>query len=380
MDNISINIILLVEIIILILFLFLFTKFTLIIIIILILIYLYLQFSKNPATKIDPNTKFQSIEYYPSFTTTYHLVNKKMFKIGKNDILVKTFYASINPLDYKINYNIIPFYRYFVYLGIGFDIVGQVIEIGNNIKNIKIGDYIYGKSESGSLSEYSICSEKYVVNINNISNNSQKLIQIAGLPLVGVTALQCLKFFNNIENKDVLIVGASGGVGHIAIQLCKYLKANKIYGVCSSKNFNLIQKFTQNLVDYGSDLQSQFNQQNFDLIFDTVSSFEDGDKQKVYNKFLKENGCYIKINSDSILEFGKGILNSYCHINFERKNNHVHLLKWNLKDLEQLYNIFNEEQLTIFTDIYQFSLENVNEGFNKLKSRRTTGKIIYEFK
>ena len=163
MDNISINIILLVEIIILILFLFLFTKFTLIIIIILILIYLYLQFSKNPATKIDPNTKFQSIEYYPSFTTTYHLVNKKMFKIGKNDILVKTFYASINPLDYKINYNIIPFYRYFVYLGIGFDIVGQVIEIGNNIKNIKIGDYIYGKSESGSLSEYSICSEKYVI-------------------------------------------------------------------------------------------------------------------------------------------------------------------------------------------------------------------------
>ena len=379
MDNISINIILLIEIIVLILFLFLFTKFTLIVIIILILFYIYLYFSKNPTTKIDPNTKFQSIEYYPSFTNTYHLINKKMFKIGKNDILIKTFYASINPVDYKLNYNIIPFYRYFVYLGVGYDIVGQVIEIGNNVKNFKIGDYIYGKSESGSLSEYSICSEKYIVNINNISNNSQKLIQIAGLPLVGVTALQCLQYFNKIENKDILIIGASGGVGHIAIQLCKYLKANKIYGVCSSKNFSLIQKYTENLIDYGSDLQSQFNQQKFDLIFDTVSSFEDGDKQKVYNKYLNENGCYIKINSDNILEFFKGILNSNCHINFERKNNHVHLLKWNLKDLTILYNIFNEGHLTVSTDIYQFNLENIKEGYNKLKSRRTKGKIIYEF-
>jgi len=379
MDNISINIILLIEIIILIIFLFFFTKFTLIIIILLILLYLYLHFSKNPPTKIDANTKFQSIEYYPSFTTTFHLIHKKMFKIGKNDILVKTHYAAINPVDYKVNYNLIPFVRYFVYLGMGHDIVGEVIEIGNNIKNIKIGDLIFGKSESGSLSEYSICSEKYVVNINDISNEPKKLKQIAGLPLVGGTALQSLQYFNDVSNKDVLIIGASGGVGNVAIQLCKYFKANKIYGVCSSKNFNLIQKYTENCVDYGSDLQSQFNEQTFDLIFDTVSSFEDGDKQKVYNKYLKENGYYIKINSDSILEFGKGILNTYCKINFERKNNHVHLLKWNLNDLQLLYKIFNEGQLEIIVNEYQFNLENVKEGINKLKSRRTTGKIIYEF-
>ena len=322
--------------------------------------------------------------------------------ITKDDeLLIKVHAASLNPVDYKILYTRIPFYRWFIFpnLGIGKDFSGEVIKVGDKVTKYRVGDAVFGFSTMGSLQEYTIAKESWI----HIIPDRVKFEQAASAPLAGCTSYQALSYYiiNNNENiynefgsdpdlsgKNVLVIGASGGCGHFAIQIAKFLNANEVYGVCSQENCEIIKNlgvcedvFAYDSMDFEQNLENVLGkdgQQKIDLILDTVSSREDGDVGKMYMKYLKEDGKYVALNSSSIFRFCAGLTRCIIpKLNLEGKVNHVHFLnRDDIKGLDVLSKMMDQGKIIFFTNGVYFEPQAIEEAIKILKSRRTKGKLV----
>lgn len=156
--------------------------------------------------------------------------------------------------------------------------------------------------------------------------------------------------------------------------------ARKVTGVCSKNNVEFVRSLgADSIIDYSDPEylnKLENSHEKFDLIYDTVTSPDDSNQEIIFKRFLNENGNVIAINavpSDWIKAFASKIYN------VERSNYHLLLLSWNTADLEQLANLSNEDRLKVeIADTYRLDLNQVNFAFEKLKGRRTRGKIAFE--
>lgn len=304
--------------------------------------------------------------------------NCRIPHIAEEEILVKVYSASLNPVDFKFVCCKVPFFRWFHdHEGIGSDFTGKVVMIGANVTQFKEGDEVFGFSRDGGLQEYTRCLEKDIAKKpNNVSFN-----QAAALTLAGCTSYQALTWFFPIQGKTVLIIGASGGTGHYAVQLAKYLKAAQVYGVCSSSKSDFVRYLgADKVIEYDKkDYLNDFGDVKFDLIYDTVTSANDANQETLYRQYLKEGGKYVAINSGSKLEFFIGMICSVFNISaFERKDYHLHLLRWNQQDTALMGKIASEGKLTATIEVMTFEKKSIETAFEALKKRRTKGKIVFE--
>lgn len=127
----------------------------------------------------------------------------------------------------------------------------------------------------GGLAEYIVADANLIAH----KPKSLSLIESAALPLVGLTAWEGLITYANVQrDQTVLVHGGTGGVGHIAIQLAKYLGA-KVYTTVSSPNKMEIAKQlgADFVIDYkNTEVQSYVNQYTqgagFEVIFDIIGT------------------------------------------------------------------------------------------------------------
>ena len=324
--------------------------------------------------------------------------------IKGDELLIKVHSASLNPMDYKFIYTRIPFYRWLLFpnLGIGKDFSGEVVKVGKTITKFKVGDNVFGFATMGTFQEYTIAKEQWI----HLMPEKVQFNQAASLPLVGCVSYQALMYFyrnnNNADNiygeldfepdlsgKNILVIGASGGCGHIAIQMAKFLNANEVYGVCSNENVDIIKNigvcedvFAYDSLDFEKTLESVLITKNddkkLDLILDTVSSPEAGDIGKKYLQYLKEDGKYVALNSSSYLKFCAGLIKSFIpKLNIEKKGAHIHMLNRNdSKGLEILSNMISQGKITFFINDVFFEYQAIEEALKILKSRKTRGKLV----
>lgn len=119
---------------------------------------------------------------------------------------------------------------------LGTDGAGTVAAVGEKVKEIKEGDRVYaaelGNPKGGFYAEYA------VVKADNASliPNDLKVEQAAVLASDGVTALNGLEDVLRLQpDESVMIYGASGGIGHLAVQLAKRLGA-RVFAVASGED------------------------------------------------------------------------------------------------------------------------------------------------
>ena len=148
------------------------------------------------------------------------------------------------------------------------------------------GDEVFGTSKgAGGFAEYLCAAEDLIL----IKPPNVSFEDAASVPAVGVTALQGLQQYGEIQSsQNVLINGASGGVGTNAVQIAKSLGAN-VTGVCSTANLDMVRSIgADEVIDYTKNDFTQ-TEQRYDLIFDAVakSSFSD------CKPILKPNGKYV---------------------------------------------------------------------------------------
>jgi len=142
-----------------------------------------------------------------------------------HNLLVKVQAVSVNPVDFKIRQNSAKGTILETPKIIGWDAVGIVEAIGDQVSLFKVGDEVYYAGDitkSGSNAEYQLIDERIV----GKKPKSLTIEQAAAIPLTGLTAWEIL--FDRIridpekdKGKTILIIGGAGGVGSIAIQLAK---------------------------------------------------------------------------------------------------------------------------------------------------------------
>ena len=313
--------------------------------------------------------------------STMHETTQPLPKLKPNQVLVSVQAASINPIDYKLNVSLIPFVRWFISFTVGRDIAGVVLERGSNITHFKEGDRVFGCGESGALAQFAVCNENKIA---LIPDDSILMEDIVGTGLAGCTALQSILWFYNKEDlhsKHVFVIGGSGGVGSQVIQMLKYYNTQLVWGVCSNKNVEYVKSICDKAIDYTQGVALQIAQQKFDLIIDTVTSMEDENQREKYEQFLYDNGKYVQINGSSA-EFTLGILDSYVFGAqvVEKKNFHLHVFHYCRRDLQEIAKMVRENKLKVKKEVVKFNEDEVNKAFDKLKSRRMVGKVVFDIK
>ena len=187
-----------------------------------------------------------------------------------DEILVRVHAASVNPLDWHY----LEGTPYMVRMDGGFgkpedprlgvDFSGTVEAVGKGVTRFKPGDEVFG-GKFGALAEYVAVREERAVALKpaNISHE-----QAAAVAIAAITALQGLRDKGHLRaGQNVLVNGASGGVGTFAVQIAKSFGAN-VTGVCSTKNVELVRSIgADHVIDY---TRADFadGRQRYDLILD----------------------------------------------------------------------------------------------------------------
>jgi len=193
---------------------------------------------------------------------------------GDNEVLIKIYAASANPLDWH-SMRGAPFLAR-VEFGIqkprdprlGADVAGRVEAVGKNVTQFQIGDEVFGDIFKGSFAEYACTNEKLLA--AKPANTSFEAA--AAVPVAALTALQGLRDKGQIRSgQKVLINGASGGVGTFAVQIAKSY-GTEVTGVCSTRNLDLVRSIgADHVIDYTKEDFTN-NGQRYDLIFDTIGN------------------------------------------------------------------------------------------------------------
>jgi NADPH:quinone reductase-like Zn-dependent oxidoreductase len=210
-----------------------------------------------------------------------------------DEILLKVVAASVNRTD-SHGLRGTPFMARIVLGGLrkpktkilGYDFAGRVDKIGKEISEFHPGDEVFGTDKgAGGFAEY-LCTTPDLLLIKppNVSFEDA-----ATVPAVGITALQGLQKHGNLQSgQDVLINGASGGVGTYAVQIAKSL-GGTVTGVCSTTNLDMVRSIgVEEVIDYSQE-DFTLKEEKYDLIFDTVAKRSFSECKPI----LKSNGRYV---------------------------------------------------------------------------------------
>jgi len=166
---------------------------------------------------------------------------------------------------------------------LGTDVAGQVEAVGKNVTQFKAGDEVFGVARP-SLAEYACARERALV----VKPANVTFEQAGSVAWAGFTALQGLRLGNIQPGQKVLINGAAGGVGTLAVQIAKSLGA-EVTGVCSTKKMDLVRSLgADHVIDYTKEDFTK-GDQRYDVIFDNVQNHSFSDRRRV----LTPNGVCV---------------------------------------------------------------------------------------
>ncbi|MBT8092396.1 MAG: NAD(P)-dependent alcohol dehydrogenase [Gammaproteobacteria bacterium] len=210
-----------------------------------------------------------------------------------NEVLVRVVAASINPLDWHFVRGEPYFMRLMSGLGspavtrLGVDFAGTVEAVGENVTRFGPGDDVFG-GKRGAFAEYVVVAEDGPL-VKKPADVTFE--QAASTPVAALTALQALRDEGQLQpGQNVLINGASGGVGTFAVQIAKSMEAN-VTGVNSTRNVEMVLSLGADQVfDYTKEDYTESEQQ-FDLIIDMVGNHSPLKNRKV----LKPDGRYVMV-------------------------------------------------------------------------------------
>lgn len=214
-------------------------------------------------------------------------------ELGADQVLVKVAATSINPIDWKLREGYLKqMFPWSFPIILGWDVAGEIVEVGQKVKDYHVGDRIFARPETtrfGTYADYTIVDSNFLAPVPE----SIAFTEAAAVPLAGLTALQALFDHGSLKaGEKVLIHAGAGGVGTYAIQLAKNAGAYVIT-TASPRNHELVKKLgADEVIDYHTtDFEEVLT--DIDLVFDTMG----GEIQKKSFSVLKEHGRLISVLS-----------------------------------------------------------------------------------
>ncbi|WP_215190148.1 NAD(P)-dependent alcohol dehydrogenase [Exiguobacterium sp. s6] len=172
---------------------------------------------------------------------------------------------------------------------LGVVLAGEIVETGSRVEDLKVGDRVYALTgmRFGGYAEYACfkankCVERMPTNAS--------FIEAASLPFGGTTALHFLRKVNIEQAKTVLIYGAAGAVGSMAVQIAKHYGAH-VTAVCRERNFELVTSLGADVViDYTIDGYDE-KLTTYDAVFDAAGKID----KRLARKHVAEHGKFSSV-------------------------------------------------------------------------------------
>lgn len=242
---------------------------------------------------------------------------------------------------------------------------GEIVNIGNGIADYSIGERVCGLHKQGSLSEYIYVKEKsqiYKIPENMTYETSVSLL------FGGSAALFFLKkWLRNDKKKWVLINGASGEVGLMALQIIKAFGHHATV-VSSTRNFNMLGKHgADKFIDYKTeDVYSTLDQ--FDVVFDAVGKL---DSQKAI-RFIPNDSYFVTT------QIGLNLIGSMIKsFIFRQTKIKIGVAPFKKNDVETLFDLYSVGSIRTLIDS-RYEVKDINEAYLRVRSGMKTGTVIVD--
>ena len=300
-------------------------------------------------------------------------------------VLIRVRAAGLNPVDYKIREGKLrAINRYRLPVILGNELAGDVELPGAGVSGFSKGDRVYArvaKDRLGAFAEYA-CVEADLI---AMMPHSCSYEQAAGVPLAGLTALQCLLDELGVKpGMKLLITGGAGGVGCFAIPLAKWLGA-EVTTTASPRGADLVRELGADaVIDYTSENLGDYARR-FDGALDLVG----GDLQQVFNSVVS-GGQVVSIAAmpeprTAELDLNKGwqLRTLFWLISYRlRKQAAQAGVHYRYKfmhpsgaELAELTQLIDAGTLPVKID-RSFPFEQIDQAFAYLESGRAKGKVV----
>ncbi|MFI6511322.1 NAD(P)-dependent alcohol dehydrogenase [Streptosporangium sp. NPDC050855] len=193
---------------------------------------------------------------------------------GEDEVLIRVHAASVNHADHAVMTGV-PYLGRLAFGPLrpkvairGRDVAGRVVAVGGGVRHLRPGDEVYAEAETGTFAEYvAVPADRVAVKPATLTFE-----EAATVPLAGGTALQGLRDRGELQpGQKVLINGASGGVGTLAVQIARALGA-EVTGVCGTRNVDLVRSLgADHVVDYRREDFTR-GDRRYDLILDLAGN------------------------------------------------------------------------------------------------------------
>lgn len=299
-----------------------------------------------------------------------------------NHVLIRVAATSVNPVDYKIREDaatdIAPDFPAVLHG----DVAGVIEASGEGVTTFQPGDEVYAcaggvKGLGGALAEYMLAD----VNLVAHKPKSLTMAEAAALPLVSITAWEGLIDRAQVQpGQTVLIYGATGGVGHIGVQLAKWAGAT-VYALVSSEEKGAIAH------QLGADFTINYRQQpieelvaehtdgqGFDVVFDTVGN----DNLQNAFKAVKLNGTIVSTVSlsqqDLTLLHAKGLTLHLVYMLIPLLHGVGRVRHGQI--LVQLAHLVDQGNVRPLLDSRVFNFSEVAKAHQRAESGQAIGKVV----
>ena len=305
---------------------------------------------------------------------------------NENEVLVKVMAAAVNPLDIlQLTGSVRLIQDYRMPLTLGNECSGIVEKTGNNVKNFRVGDRVYMRlpiKNIGAFAEYVAVDHEALAKMPS----GYDFITAAAIPLAGLTAYQALVEELEVQaGKTLLITGASGSFGQIAVPIAKSMGLHVIVtGNTRSKD---------KLIKMGADLYIDYKRENYwevlsdiDYVIDTLGANEFEHELSV----LKKGGRLLSLRTAPNRMFAKRNGFSWLkRVLFTLAGNKYDLAaRKQGKEYRFMFVRSSGDQLKQVTEIVEkchiqpdiesrvFSLTQINEALELMAHGKLNGKII----
>ena len=275
-----------------------------------------------------------------------------------DEILMRVHAAGVNPVDWKIRGGMGQRLGLTLPITLGGEIAGTIEKVGGDVRDFQEGDAVYGIIKSGGFAEYAIAKTGDVAP----KPASLDFVSTAAVPLGALTAWQAIFDLANLgQGQKILITGASGGVGSLAVQLAK-AKGAYVIGTASARNEEFVRGLgVDEFVNY---TEQPFEDvvKNVNVVFDTVG----GDTFEKAFQTLKTGGFLVTsvaFPADEAQKFGVRAARVQC--------------KPNAEQLAAISEWVNAGKLRAHVATV-LPLAEVKQAFQLSESRRTRGKIVLQ--
>jgi len=288
--------------------------------------------------------------------------------IKDDEVLVKVVSISINPADVKAR----------AYDGVlnwifgeerpvilGWDISGEIVETGKDVTDFEIGDEVFGMvnffGNGKAYAEYvSSPASHLALKPQNVTHQ-----QAVATTMVASTAYQALVDVAKVKKGDkVLIHGASGGVGHLAVQIAKHFGAYVI-GTSSAKNKDLVLSLgADKHIDYTKESFTE-KLQDIDIVLDTIQ----GETLLNSVDVVRPNGIIVTLPSPEIPQATKEKAKQ------QQVNIEFLLVASRSETIKAIAGLLENQSLK--PHIHKiFSFEEMGEAHLEVETNRVVGKVI----